>query len=480
MSFDEDVYNSVAWDTGATDSLQPEDLSEDEPTYITTENVNEVSTFNKIDETMFSTPKSLLTNSTANTIRPVQPPTQSSAPVAYSMNITVTEPLKELDGTKDAFISYLVNTKTTLSTFAEPTVSVRRRFQDFVWLHNSLSRDFAACVVPPLPDKHRMEYITGDRFGPEFVEKRRASLQRFLDRLARHPTLQMSEYFRIFLESREWNAESLYRQKKSGEGVFENLGDALLNAFSKLKKPDERFIEMKENIDKLEENLQTVERLYQKIIKRQTDLESDYREFGSSVAGLGQLETGITVPLEQFGDTASKFSDLWKQMTDREEQGYLNQIRDHLTYCHCVKNVLKLRDQKQVDFEELSEYLQNSLNERENLFNTGKSSTGISSFLREKVDNIKGVDQEQAKRERLQKLDAKIAELKTEVENSQDISNKFSSEVTKEYEVFQNSKTVELKDYLLSYTDSHIDFYRQGIKLWEEIIPVLEGIKFEA
>jgi len=67
-----------------------------------------------------------------------------------------------------------------------------------------------------------------------------------------------------------YNAESLYIQKKFNDGVFENLGDALLNAFSRIKKPDERFVEIKENVDKLEENLQTVERLYFKIIKRQT------------------------------------------------------------------------------------------------------------------------------------------------------------------------------------------------------------------
>ncbi|CAG8635798.1 12179_t:CDS:10, partial [Dentiscutata heterogama] len=400
---------------------------------------------------------------------------------AFPMIITVTEPLKEFDGTKDAFISYLITTKTTLDAFSSPTVSVRRRFQDFVWLHNSLSRDFAACVVPPLPDRHRMEYITGDRFGPEFVEKRRASLQRFLARLSRHPTLQKSEYFRLFLESREWNRESaLYRQKKPGDGVFENLGDALLNAFSKLKKPDEKFVEIKESVDKLEENLQTIDRLYQRIIKRQTDLEADYRDFGSSIAGLGQLETGITAPLEQFGDTISKFADAWKRMTYREENGYSAQIRDYLSYCHCVKNVLKLRDQKQVDFEDLSEYLQNALMERDNLINTGKSSTGISSFLRETVDNIKGVDQEQVKKERLQKLDAKIAELKKEVENSNDVSDQFSLEVAKEYEIFQTAKTIEMKDCLLAYADSHVEFYRQGIELWEEIIPVLEDIKFQA
>ncbi|CAG8793789.1 9271_t:CDS:2, partial [Racocetra fulgida] len=122
----------------------------------------------------------------------------------------------------------------------------------------------------------------------------------------------------------------------------------------------------------------------------------------------------------------------------------------------------------------LSEYLQNAIMERDNLVNTGKSSTGISSFLRETVDNIKGVDQEQAKRERLQKLDAKIAEatiyyfidylysykgdkmnLTKEVENSNDVSDQFSLEVAKEYEIFQIAKNIEMKDCLLAYADSH-------------------------
>ncbi|CAI2168113.1 5132_t:CDS:10 [Funneliformis geosporum] len=483
MSLDDEEYSSVSWDTGATDSFKPEDLL-DEVVEETSQDLDN-STFSAINNSIFSTlAPSTINHSNSNdehndnrhsTTDSYVP--SITVPIACAMTITVTDPIKELDGTKDAFISYLLTTKTTLDTFTTPTVVVRRRFQDFVWLHNSLSRDFAACVIPPLPDKHRLEYITGDRFGPEFVEKRRASLQRLLERLARHPTLQKSEYFRIFLESREWNAESLYRQKKSNDGVFENLGDVLLNAFSRIKKPDERFVEIKESVDKLEENLQTIDRLYFKIIKRQTDLESDYREFGTSIVNLGQLETGISTQLENFGEAINKFSDAWKQMTDQEELEYLNQIREFLSYCHCIKNVLKLRDQKQVDFEELSEYLQGARTEKENIISTGKGSMGLSSFLREKVDYIKNVDQEQAKKERIQKLDAKINELSKEVESSNDISEKFSEEVAKEYEIFQTAKTVELKECLLAYTDRHVEFYRQGMQLWKEIIPILEGIK---
>jgi hypothetical protein len=100
-------------------------------------------------------------------------------------------------------------------------------------------KDFPACVVPALPDKHRLgsfdhlrlgmlndplssEYITGDRFSPEFMERRRLeyvkrsavvnshcmtdfpSLHRFLQRVGRHPTLQRSTLLRAFFESTEW------------------------------------------------------------------------------------------------------------------------------------------------------------------------------------------------------------------------------------------------------------------------------------
>lgn len=84
----------------------------------------------------------------------------------------VQDPIKELGETKDAFVSYLVTAKvsngpsrrsrahsllqTNLPIFSTPNPSSRRRFQDFVFLKDHLSDDFPACVVPPLPEKHRL------------------------------------------------------------------------------------------------------------------------------------------------------------------------------------------------------------------------------------------------------------------------------------------------------------------------------------
>jgi sorting nexin-4 len=51
--------------------------------------------------------------------------------------------------------------QTNLKHFARSRIATRRRFQDFVFLRENLARDFPACVVAPLPDKHRLgEHLT--------------------------------------------------------------------------------------------------------------------------------------------------------------------------------------------------------------------------------------------------------------------------------------------------------------------------------
>jgi hypothetical protein len=44
--------------------------------------------------------------------------------------------------------------------------------------------------------------------------------------------------------------------------LMDNISDTLLNAFSRVRKPDERFTEMRDEIDKFEEGLQNIERLW--------------------------------------------------------------------------------------------------------------------------------------------------------------------------------------------------------------------------
>ncbi|POM75360.1 Hypothetical protein PHPALM_7550, partial [Phytophthora palmivora] len=104
----------------------------------------------------------------------------------HVVDITVGEAGKVGDGVNSYYV-YKV-------TSAEDVV-VERRYSDFLWLHHQLSKQCAGYVIPPLPAK-----VVGLLQGPEFLEHRRAGLERFLRKVVIHDELKNSNYFRSFLE----------------------------------------------------------------------------------------------------------------------------------------------------------------------------------------------------------------------------------------------------------------------------------------
>lgn len=57
---------------------------------------------------------------------------------------------------------------------------------------------------------------------------------------------------------------------EQSQGVIDNLSDTLLNAFARVRKPDERFLVMRENVDKFEDSLATSERIWNRVRSRTT------------------------------------------------------------------------------------------------------------------------------------------------------------------------------------------------------------------
>lgn len=410
---------------------------------------------------------------------------------------TVKDPVKELAETKDAYVSYLVTAKTNLPIFSTPNPSSRRRFQDFVFLRDNLVRDFPACVVPALPGKHRLEYITGDRFSPEFMERRRLDLHRFLQRLSRHPTLQRSTLVRAFFESTEWHVHMHQHiahppGPEPSPGIIDNISDTLLNAFSRVRKPDERFLSMRENVDKFEEGLNTSERLWNRVRSRTSDgnpesaedLTADYHDLAVAVQGLGFLESGITDPLNHFSNTLLEFSALLRHTTQTTTDPFLIHLHSLLTYSHANRAVLKLRDQKQLDFEELSDYLSGVTAERDRLAavisgHAGSTGLGLGAFLKDRVDAIRGADDDRTRVERMKKLDVKIKELQDAVTTAHETSDAFSDETLREQAVFQYAKESEMKEMLGNLAEGQIEFYKAAMEEWERIIPIIQRIRVD-
>ncbi|KAF9185257.1 hypothetical protein BGZ50_003182 [Haplosporangium sp. Z 11] len=110
------------------------------------------------------------------------------------------------------------------STFTQGvSVTVERRYSQFEWLYERLLHKFGALVFPPLPEK---QYA--GRFSEEFIERRRRALERFLNRLVRHPVLRYSDLVTHFLscsEDGDWKrAERKFESDRiTGTAFFQHV-----------------------------------------------------------------------------------------------------------------------------------------------------------------------------------------------------------------------------------------------------------------
>lgn len=369
--------------------------------------------------------------------------------------------------------------QTDFKSFQSSHSTVRRRFTDFVFLYKTLSREYLQCAVPPLPDKHKMEYVRGDRFGTDFTARRAHSLQRFLRRLTLHPVLRRATLLTLFLESSDWNAvmrtrptRGMSASESSSSSVLETWTDSFLNAFTKPHKTDQRFVEVRDRANKLNEDLSTVSRTVREVARREENLDTDYSELATQFQKLAQLEPGVQNELTSFASSLETTAQGWKSVHNTTEQDYLGSLRDMEAYVTSVKGLLKTREQKQLDFEGLTEYLTKAANERDSL--ASNSGMGASGFIRAKIEDVRGVDHEASRRERVRKLEVQIQRLQSEVEEAKRTSEAFDEEVVKEVQDFERIKAVEFRDTLGGLADAQCAFFRGTIETWEKFIKDME------
>ncbi|RYP09496.1 hypothetical protein DL764_001275 [Monosporascus ibericus] len=416
------------------------------------------------------------------------------------LECTVSGPRKESDGTKDAFVSYLITTNSTFPSFQKSTFTTRRRFTDFVFLYKTLCNEYQACAVPPLPDKQRMEYVRGDRFGPDFMNRRAYSLQRFLSRIALHPILRRAPILHIFLESPDWNATMRARSSRAGlsaagdqgggggGGVFENFADTFINAFTKPHRHDRRFVEVRERTDKLDEDLAHVEKVVARVARREADLEQDLRDLAEQFQRLITLEPGVEAAVHGFAASVEDEAAGLRRLRELTDQDYVGSLRDMQAYGGALKSLLKAREQKQLDHEQLTEYLNKSSADREALTSSyeggghhhggqggiggvmgGGAAAGVG-FIRSKIEDVRGVDHEAARRERLRKLELRIDELTAEAERAKRTSELFDDEVVREVADFERIKRAEMRRQLGGLAGAHVRFYGDVVDVWERYV----------
>lgn len=102
-------------------------------------------------------------------------------------------------GGSSSYVTYKFTTHTNIPSYLGSEFCVKRRFKDVVTLADRLAESYRGYFIPPRPDKSVVESQVMQKV--EFIEQRRAALEKYLARLAAHPVLRHSDELRKFLQT---------------------------------------------------------------------------------------------------------------------------------------------------------------------------------------------------------------------------------------------------------------------------------------
>jgi len=261
--------------------------------------------------------------------------------------------------------------------------------------------------------------------------------------------------------------------------TLDRFQDRAMNFLKAPHKADERFVAVRERADKLDEDLTSVEKGVTKVVRREGDLESDWADLATQFRKLINMEAGVSSELTSFATGLESMSASMKELREVTDQDYLGSLKDMQSYVTSLKALLKTREQKQLDFEGLTDYLTKAALDRDTLASErgppGLISSGPSSFIRSKLEDVRGVDHEQSRRDRLRRTEIKIDELTRAVEEAKNTSEAFDDQVVRETQEFERVKGVEFAETMGGLADKEGEFWRGTIDTWEAFIKEVEG-----
>ena len=280
------------------------------------------------------------------------------------LTITVSSPEMVEGGifTK-SFVSYMV--KTEPSGFI-----VHRRFTDFIWLQDLLSKNYINCIIPPLCVK---KYFKSTE---ELVYKRIRMLNKFMNGISNHPLLISSQILYDFLslkDSEFKNKKSIYEKlpvptkvkdikTKTGEIAISITKDKE-DLSKKIKQYSERNIEL---MKKLTKNYKMLKIQMQNVISKIKDIatiwDSLYKSSNKNLEG--DIISGVYDAMAKFMEDLGNSQKKQVSFIDENIREYFRFIRKEYegikNYCDVTetnknnynKSYLKLKSKKELLFQE--------------------------------------------------------------------------------------------------------------------------------
>uniref|UniRef100_A0A8C4R8W1 Sorting nexin-2 n=1 Tax=Eptatretus burgeri TaxID=7764 RepID=A0A8C4R8W1_EPTBU len=386
---------------------------------------------------------------------------EESSGDTFDLHISVTDPEKVGEG-MSAYMAYKVNTKTTLAMFSQKNYSVKRRFSDFLGLHEKLTDKHAhvGLIVPPAPEKSvigmtKVKVGKEDPSSVEFLERRRSALERYLQRTSKHPTLMQDPDFRDFLEKDEL-PRAVNTQAFSGAGILRMVtkaADAVNKMTIKINESDLWFEEKQQQFDCLDQQLRKLHIGIESLVGHRKELSTSSAAFAKSTAMLGSSEdnTALARALSQLAEVEERVEQLHAEQCDADLYLFGELIADYIRLLSSIKAVF---------------------DQRGKCWQRWQDSQSMLLKKREAEAKLQWVN----KPDKLQQAKEEIHEWEGKVEQGESEFELISKTIRKELSRFEKNRVKDFKNIIIQYIESLINTQQQLIKYWEAFLPEAKAI----
>ncbi|EGX47699.1 hypothetical protein AOL_s00083g207 [Orbilia oligospora ATCC 24927] len=390
---------------------------------------------------------------TRDTSRVIPPSVPIELAAKPTFDIQVGDPHKVGDLTS-AHIVYQVSTKTSSKAYKVPEFTVSRRYRDFLWLYNALIVSNPGIIVPPPPEKQQL-----GRFDQDFVESRRAALERMLNKIALHPVLQQDGDLKIFLESESFTVDIKQKERQTvsaetgGGGLF---GFGVGGAFSTAQKfveTDEWFLDRKAYLDALDLQLKNLMKSIDTVIKQRKELAESANEFGNSLHALSavELSNNLSSPLASLADLQIRLRELY----DRQAQ------QDVLTLGITVDEYIRLIGSVKLAFQQ-----------RQKAFHSWHAAESETQKKRSTYEKLQRQGKTQG--DRLNQMQAEVADSEKKLHQARVLFDEMGRLMKNELERFEKEKVEDFKSGVETFLESAVEAQKEVIELWETYLLQLD------
>ncbi|XP_030621798.1 sorting nexin-1 [Chanos chanos] len=414
---------------------------------------------NQVTRSCFSEPSmARLPNTTRKSMEEMK---EEESGDKFELNIAVTNPEKMGDG-MNAYMTYKVSTQTSLPMFRSRTFSVRRRFSDFLGLYEKLSAKHTlhGYIVPPPPEKSvvgmtKVKVGKEDLSSAAFVERRRAALERYLQRVVSHPSLIQDPNVREFLEKDEL-PRAVNTQALSGSGFLKMINkasDAVNKMSIKMNEADNWFENKLQEVENEEQQLRKLHAVVDSLVNHRKELCGSTAFFAKSVAMLGSSEdnTALSRALSQLAEVEDKMEQLHQEQACSDFFIFAELLADYVRLLGAVRNCFEQRMKTWQKWQDAQITLQR------------KRETEAKLLWASKPDKL-----QQAKDE-ISEWEAKVTQYEREFE-------RISVTVRKEVHRFEKEKARDFKQSIIKYLECLLRSQQRVVKCWEAFLPEAKAI----